>query len=68
MALLTTPHERALTVLFAEIESAAAESAEVFLGTPGTLTERSNDNGTVYWVRRFTDATQPSAGSLHWQV
>jgi len=55
MALLTTPHERALTVLFAEIVSSAAESAEAFLGTPGTLTERSNDNGTVYWVRRFTD-------------
>jgi hypothetical protein len=55
MATLTTPHERALTLLFAEIESSAAESAEVFLGTPGTLTERTNDNGTVYWVRRFTD-------------
>jgi len=56
MASLITPHERALTLLFAEIESAAAESGEVFLGTPGALAERTNDNGTVYWVRRFTDA------------
>ena len=56
MASLITPHERALTLLFAEIESAAAESSEVFLGTPGALAERTNDNGTVYWVRRFTDA------------
>ena len=55
MATLTIPHERALTLLFAEIESSAAESAEAFLGTPGTLTERTNENGTVYWVRRFTD-------------
>jgi len=45
-----------LTLLFSEIESSAAESAEVFLGTPGTLAERTNDNGTAYWVRRFTDA------------
>ncbi|MBS0420445.1 MAG: hypothetical protein JSR66_22250 [Proteobacteria bacterium] len=56
MASLTTSHERALTLLFSEIESSAAESSEVFLGTPGTLAERENDNGTVYWVRRFTDA------------
>lgn len=56
MASLTTPHERVLTLLFAELESAAAEQGEVFLGTPGALAERTNDSGTVYWVRRFTDA------------
>jgi hypothetical protein len=37
------------------LRGASAETSEVFLGTPGALTERTNDNGTVYWVRRFTD-------------
>lgn len=56
MASLTTSHERALTLLFAELESTAAEQGETFLGTPGTLTERTNDNGTTYWVHRYSDA------------
>lgn len=56
MISLTTPHERALTLLFAELESTAAEQTEVFLGTPGTLTERTNENGTTFWVHRFSDA------------
>jgi hypothetical protein len=55
MAALTTPHERALMLLFAELESTAAEQAEAFLGTPGTLAERTNDNGTTFWVHRFSD-------------
>jgi hypothetical protein len=56
MPSLTTSHERALTLLFAELESSAAEQREAFLGTPGTLTERTNDNSTKYWVRRYSDA------------
>jgi hypothetical protein len=56
MASLTASHERALTLLFAELESTAAEQGEAFLGTPGTLTERTNDNGTTYWVRRYSNA------------
>jgi hypothetical protein len=56
MAVLTTPHERALTLLFAELEASAAGQAQAFLGTPGTLTERTNENGTTYWVRRYSDA------------
>jgi hypothetical protein len=56
MASLTTSHERALTLLFAELEGTAAEQGEAFLGTPGALTERTNDNGTTYWVHRYSDA------------
>jgi hypothetical protein len=57
MAALTTPHERALTLLFSELEGVAASQSQTFLGTPGVLTERSNENGTVYWVHRYSDAT-----------
>jgi hypothetical protein len=56
MALLTTPHERALTLLFSELESAVAGQREAFLGTPGSLDERTNENGTRFWVRRYSDA------------
>jgi hypothetical protein len=56
MASLTTAHERALTLLFAEVQSTAAEQSEAFLGTPGTLSERTNGNGTTYWVHRYSDA------------
>jgi hypothetical protein len=56
MPALTTPHERALTLLFAELESAATEREEAFLGTPGTLTERTNDSGTTFWAHRYSDA------------
>jgi hypothetical protein len=56
MAILTTPHERALTLLFAELEAGAAGQGQAFLGTPGTLAERTNENGTTYWVHRYSDA------------
>lgn len=56
MAVLTTPHVRALTLLFSELEGVAAEQAEAFLGSPGALTERTNDNGTKYWAHRYSDA------------
>ena len=52
---LTVPHERALTLLFAELESTAAEQRNAFLGTPGALTERTNENGTRFWVHRYSD-------------
>jgi hypothetical protein len=54
-ASLISPHEPALTVLFAEVESAVAAQREAFLGTPGTLDERSNENGTRFWVHRYSD-------------
>lgn len=56
MTPLTTPHERALTLLFAELQGAAADQEGAFLGTPGTLAERNNDNGTRFWVHRYSDA------------
>jgi hypothetical protein len=56
MAILTTPHERALSLLFAELEAGAAAQPRAFLGTPGTLAERTNENATTYWVHRYSDA------------
>lgn len=61
MATLTTPHERALTLLFAELQSTAERQAEAFLGSPGALAERSNETGTRFWVHRYSDA----AGRRH---
>jgi len=52
---LTTPHEKALMLLFAELESTAAEQRDAFLGTPGAITERTNENGTRFWVHRYSD-------------
>ena len=56
MTVLTTPHERALSLLFSELERSASEQFEVLLGTPGTLAERINETGTRYWVHRYSDA------------
>ena len=56
MTSLTSPHERALTLLFAEIGEIVARHREVLLGTPGSLDERTNENGTRFWVRRYSDA------------
>ena len=56
MAELTTPHERALTLLFAELEAVLPKHSEAFLGTPGALSERANENGTRFWVHRYSDA------------
>jgi hypothetical protein len=56
MSALTTDHERAFTLLFSELVTSAAEQTETFLGTPGTLAQRVNENGTRFWVHRFSDA------------
>lgn len=56
MTALTSPHEKALTLLFAELEATAEEQHEAFLGTPGNLTQRTNENGTKFWVHRYSDA------------
>lgn len=50
------PHERALTLLYSELASAAARQTEAFLGSPGSLAERTNETGTRYWVHRYSDA------------
>jgi hypothetical protein len=56
MAALTKPHERALTLIFSELERGASEQLEVLLGTPGTLAERTNETGTHFWTHRYSDA------------
>jgi hypothetical protein len=56
MTTLTTRHERALTLLFSELEATATEQPDAFLGTPGNLTRRTNDSGTEFWVHRYSDA------------
>ena len=56
MATLTTPHERALSLLFSELQSAAERQAEAFLGSPGALAERTNQTGTRFWVHRYSNA------------
>lgn len=56
MPSLTEPHERALTLLFSELASAAARQPEAFLGSPGSIAERTNETGTRYWVHRYSDA------------
>lgn len=42
MATLTLPHERALTLLFAELETYAAQQSAVFPDSSGSLEERTN--------------------------
>ena len=54
---LAPPFENALMLLFAELASAATEQSQAFLGSPGSLSERTNDNGTRFWVHRYSDPT-----------
>jgi hypothetical protein len=56
LAVLTSTHEKALTLLFAELEATATEQREAFLGTPGNLTQRTNESSTKFWVHRYLDA------------
>lgn len=56
MAVLSTPHERALTLLFDELAATAAGGGTLLLGTPGTIAERSNAQGSHFWVHRYSDA------------
>jgi hypothetical protein len=44
-------------VLFTELESTAEEQTEAFLGTPGSLAERTNEAGVRFRVHRYSDAT-----------
>jgi hypothetical protein len=55
MAVLTSAYEPALTLLFTELNITAAGQEEAFLGSPGTLSERTNNDGTAFWVHRFSD-------------
>lgn len=56
MPTLSVPHERALSLLLAELQNSAEQQAEALLGSPGTLAERTNATGTRFWVHRYSDA------------
>ena len=56
MATLTAHHERALSLLFSELQSTAERQGDAFLGSPGALAERTNDTGTRFWAHRYSDA------------
>lgn len=56
VATLTLPHEPALTLLFTELDMTAAGQEKASLGSPGTLSQRTNDAGIRFWVHRFSDA------------
>lgn len=56
MAPLSASHENALNLLFAELKATAEEQIDAFLGSPGALSERINEGGTKFWVRRYSDA------------
>jgi hypothetical protein len=57
MAELTRSHERALSLVFSELARQAAEATAILIGTPGTIAERTNAEGTRFWVRRYSDAS-----------
>lgn len=56
MANLISRHEKALNLLFSELDATAREQSEAFLGTPGNLTVRKNETGTEFWVHRYSNA------------
>jgi len=50
-------HPRALATLFAETETYALSQTEVFVGTAGTVMERSNAAGYRFYAHQFYDAS-----------
>src|SRR3989338_10427803 len=55
MPALYTPHRRALTVLYADLESYALQQREVFIGTAGSVIERKNAAGFRFYAHQFYD-------------
>ncbi len=53
---LYTPHARALSVLYADIERHALSQREVFVGTAGTVIQRRNASGFPFYAHQFYDA------------
>jgi len=49
------PHRRALTVLYADLESYALQQREVFIGTAGSVFERTNAAGFRFYAHQFYD-------------
>src|SRR3989344_8196518 len=55
MLALYTPHRRALTVLYADLEGYALQQREVFIGTAGSVIERKNAAGFRFYAHQFYD-------------
>src|ERR1044071_3214396 len=52
---LYTPHSRALTILYADLESHALTQRQAFEGTAGTVIERENAAGFGFYAHQFYD-------------
>ena len=55
MELLYSLHERALTVVFSDVANAARTLDKTFIGTPGSVIQRSNKTETQFYVHQFYD-------------
>jgi hypothetical protein len=53
---LFTPHSRALTLMYADLEGHALTQREVFVGTAGSVIERKNAAGFRFYAHQFYDA------------
>jgi hypothetical protein len=53
--MLYEEHSRPLTVLHSDLESYALHQREVFVGTAGTVIERSNAGGFAFYAHQFYD-------------
>ena len=52
---LYLPHNRALTLLYTDVESVALQQAEVFVGTAGSVIERTNAARFRYYAHQAYD-------------
>lgn len=52
---LYTPHSRALTVLYSDLDGYARSQREVFVGTAGTVLERANAGGFRFYAHQYYD-------------
>jgi hypothetical protein len=55
MGVLYTSHSRALTVLYADLESHAIGQRAAFEGTAGSVIERTNDAGFRFYAHQYYD-------------
>jgi hypothetical protein len=53
---LYTPHSRALTLMYADLEGHALGQRSVFVGTAGSVIERKNAAGFRFYAHQFYDA------------
>ncbi len=52
---LYTPHNRALAMLYADMENHAAGQRQVFVGTAGSVIQRTNASGFRFYSHQFYD-------------